>query len=535
MDELADGRRTWKDLCRNEVPRVGPNGVLIGPWGDAIAAAVRCEQTGQMFRFADGPAGQVLAYLQNKGHGKYMKAADATEAAAKNVCRPSAPPGRDTRPVCKYGPSCYRKNPDHLKEFAHPWLEGGSAGGYTGAGASPSAGPGGGYPKGKGGGKGGGKSAGGAPVVTTQVRCYSCGSVFVCGVPPGTASGAKIQVGCPTCSAVNECRAPAGADAAPVAAAHVGGPPPKVSGRQRAVLIGINYFGTRAQLRGCINDVKNMHRLLTETFGWNSRDIRTLTDDDPKNLPTRANIERAMHWLADGARTGDVLFFHFSGHGAQKEDPHGYEEDGMNETILPLDFERAGQMSDDEIGDILVKPLREGVKLVSVMDCCHSGTGLDLPFCWTGRQWREETNPYHSLGDVQMFSGCEDDDTSSDASTAYGAAGGAMTTAFCDVLRSNPCPTYPQLMSQLHGSLRRRGFSQRPQLTSSQRFDIDRPFILSDILPNMNAQTGRIFRRKFPPRPRPMQGPLADMLGLGVAVLGGMVMGDIIGDLLFGL
>lgn len=27
------------------------------------------------------------------------------------------------KPVCKYGASCYRKNPDHLKRFAHPGRE----------------------------------------------------------------------------------------------------------------------------------------------------------------------------------------------------------------------------------------------------------------------------------------------------------------------------------------------------------------------------------------------------------------------------
>jgi hypothetical protein len=46
---------------------------------------------------------------------------------------------------------------------------------------------------------------------------------------------------------------------------------------------------------------------------------------------------------------------------------------------------------------------------MALLDSCHSGTGLDLPFTWQPRQggWREETNPYHSLGDVQMISGCE--------------------------------------------------------------------------------------------------------------------------------
>jgi len=171
------------------------------------------------------------------------------------------------------------------------------------------------------------------------------------------------------------------------------------------------------------------------------------------------------------------------------------------------------------------------------MDCCQSGTGLDLHSAWNPRRgWREETNPFHTLGDVQLFSGCEDDDTSSDASTAYGAAGGAMTTAFCDVLRQNPGGlTYAQFMQHLTSVIHRRGFSQHAQLTSSQRFEFDRPFLLDDIIPNSNASIGRIFRRKFPPCPRQMQGPLADMLGLGAAVVGGLVLGEVAGDLAGGL
>ena len=27
------------------------------------------------------------------------------------------------KPVCKYGASCYRKNPDHFKQFSHPGRE----------------------------------------------------------------------------------------------------------------------------------------------------------------------------------------------------------------------------------------------------------------------------------------------------------------------------------------------------------------------------------------------------------------------------
>merc|ERR1719410_290892 len=136
----------------------------------------------------------------------------------------------------------------------------------------------------------------------------------------------------------------------PVAAPKATGRQPKLSGRRRALLVGINYVGTRAQLRGCINDVRNMRSLLTQTFGWDPNTIRTLTDDGRgHSAPTRANIQESLRWLAEGARPGDTLFFHFSGHGAQQEDPHGYEEDGMNETILPVDFKNSGMITDDQI------------------------------------------------------------------------------------------------------------------------------------------------------------------------------------------
>lgn len=283
--------------------------------------------------------------------------------------------------------------------------------------------------------------------------------------------------------------------------------------RQRAVLVGINYFHTEAELRGCINDVHNMRRLLADTFGWPGSCVRTLTDDDPSRSPTRANIEDALRWLVEGVCRGDVLLFHFSGHGAQKEDPHGYEEDGMNETVCPVDFQRSGMLTDDEIGDMIVKHLPEGVRLTAVMDCCHSGTGLDLPFTWSGQSWHEETNPYHSRGDVQLFSGCEDEDTSADAMGPGGSAGGAMTTAFCDLLRSGCAGLpYAELLSRLHDVMRRRGFTQRPQLTSSQAFDHQRPFLLDDIVPNSNREIGRKFRKKFPPRPRRRGGPLYEMI-----------------------
>lgn len=59
---------------------------------------------------------------------------------------------------------------------------------------------------------------------------------------------------------------------------------------------------------------------------------------------------------------------------------------------------------------LLVQPLQSGCRLTAVMDCCHSGTGLDLPFIWnpTEFSWREELNPFFVPSDVQLFSGSVD-------------------------------------------------------------------------------------------------------------------------------
>lgn len=304
--------------------------------------------------------------------------------------------------------------------------------------------------------------------------------------------------------------------------------PPKLTGKRRALLIGCNYVGQKAELRGCINDTRSLRDLLMKTYGWKSDQIRILTDETYHCRPTRRNIENACRWLVQDAKPGDIFFFSFSGHGGQQEDPNGFEEDGMNETLLPLDFKNAGQISDDMLNQLLVQTLPSGAKLTAVIDACHSGSGLDLPFTWDMRRidWKEEVNPFHTQGDVEMFSGCTDSKTSADISGRFSKrAGGAMTTAFVEVLIKDPCPTYPILLSRLHQILQHKGFRQRPVLSSSQAFDFKRPFLLDDIIPNQNKRLGRIFRRKFKPTPNKMTLNTLNQIGaLDIAYVGTSLM-----------
>lgn len=100
----------------------------------------------------------------------------------------------------------------------------------------------------------------------------------------------------------------------------------------------------------------------------------------PSRVPTKENLRMAMRWLVSGCENGDSLVFHFSGHGVQRLDPSGDEVDGFDEALCPLDFEANGTIVDDEINETLVQPLPRGVKLHALVDACHSGTVLDLPY-----------------------------------------------------------------------------------------------------------------------------------------------------------
>lgn len=154
---------------------------------------------------------------------------------------------------------------------------------------------------------------------------------------------------------------------------------PEPSGRFRALLVGINYVGSSCELRGCHNDVDTMQRYLM-TQGYEDGDMRVMLDDGDHEEPTLAKMIEGFQWLVDGAASGDSLFFHYSGHGAQQRDDDGDEADGKDECLCPVDFQAAGLLIDDTCFKYLVAPLQRGVSLTCVMDCCHSGSILDLPY-----------------------------------------------------------------------------------------------------------------------------------------------------------
>ena len=304
-----------------------------------------------------------------------------------------------------------------------------------------------------------------------------------------------------------------------------------LNGKRKALFIGINYFGTQSELRGCINDVKNIKTFLEEQYKLD--EVLVLTDDqtsDGRKMPTRENILNGFKWLKEGAKSGDSLIMHYSGHGGSVKDTNGDEEDGNDETLCPVDYASAGQILDDEIHEVLVKGIPEGVRLTAIMDCCHSQSILDLPYTYniTGdleivmndrnkgvtkilasgvkyalgeqkdgmRGLQEGFKMLISGGDgggdsaaraksvatrttdadVIMFSGCKDSQTSADANIG-GEATGAMSYALIKSLKENQHMDYTSLLRRMREILTEQ-YSQVPMMSAGRKLKLESAFTL---------------------------------------------------------
>ncbi|ODV63035.1 caspase family protein, partial [Ascoidea rubescens DSM 1968] len=297
------------------------------------------------------------------------------------------------------------------------------------------------------------------------------------------------------------------------------------SGKKKALIIGINYTGTKYQLKGCINDAHNVKKfLLRNGYSQENMVILTDTDPNPRSVPTRKNMLDAMCWLVKDASPNDSLFFHYSGHGSQVKDIDGDEDDGFDETIIPLDFEENGQILDDEMHELIVRTLPEGCRLTALFDCCHSGSALDLPYTYSTKGLIKEPNlvqeasegllevvqsflksdhesfiqtvldKFQSImnrkvkdiarektrktrtspADVIMLSGCKDEQKSSDAKIE-GKSTGAMSYAFMKVMNSGKQQSYLSLLRNIREILSGR-YKKRPQLSSSHPIDVSLKF-----------------------------------------------------------
>lgn len=153
--------------------------------------------------------------------------------------------------------------------------------------------------------------------------------------------------------------------------------------RKLALLVGINAYSSDAvgwsPLNGCVTDVQMQEELLVHRFGFNRRDIVTLIDQQA----TRSGILTAFNdHLIQQAKPGDVVVFHFSGHGSRIVDPNPCDNP-LNSSLVPIDspLPENYQTEGGEVQDIMGRSLfllmsaLQTEHVTVVLDSCYSGGG----------------------------------------------------------------------------------------------------------------------------------------------------------------
>ena len=292
--------------------------------------------------------------------------------------------------------------------------------------------------------------------------------------------------------------------------------------KKYAVLIGINYIGNDRELYGCINDSIVIRKYLIQKRGYLAKNITIIREDDPSFVyPSRVNIINKLTELVSKSANATELFFSYSGHGTYSLDVSGNDisENDIDEAYVsdvsgnkndqyivpinsitdggspikvpPTDTTKDTIISDDEIRSILGN-LNNNTPLLCIMDCCNSGTNLDLPYVYNQNGGKlqilqDNSTTYASLLGKKIYSlsGCRDDQLSTDASDVYkvmrnksdkkfsifkrNRAGGALTSTLIKILNKTRTKNFSNVYNKLIRNLQKNDYTQEPLLSSTDQ------------------------------------------------------------------
>ena len=163
----------------------------------------------------------------------------------------------------------------------------------------------------------------------------------------------------------------------------------KRTGKKRSLFIGCNYGDIHgAELKASHDDIFSMKDYVVNVHGFpENEDMMTVLLDDKKHEPpTFMNIVEAFKSLSEQSQPGDAVFVHFSGHGGRILDaPINKAVESYDEILVPSDYTDSGVIRDTLIFKTLLAPMRYGVTVTIVIDCCDTGMRLDLPYHWSTR------------------------------------------------------------------------------------------------------------------------------------------------------
>lgn len=244
-----------------------------------------------------------------------------------------------------------------------------------------------------------------------------------------------------------------------------------------AFLVGNNDYPS-SPLNGCIEDAKDFAQTLISTKVVTKKNVTVVVN------ATKDSILSGLKDLISKGKMGDLLIFYYSGHGSYVTDTHGDEKDKKDECLVPIDYDAAGFILDDEISAI-INNLAPGAILEVFLDSCFSGTATRNPTTTVSRFLPPPTEVHGEVkkrvfrGKVDakinhvLWAGCSDKQTSMELDVG-GQVRGAFTYSICKELRVTGKSTKrSKLIDKVIQSVKNMGIKdQTPQLEGSRlKFD----------------------------------------------------------------
>ena len=244
-------------------------------------------------------------------------------------------------------------------------------------------------------------------------------------------------------------------------------------GVKKALLVGINYqkdASTTNDLNGCVNDVNHLFNYITNNCYFAEKDITVLCNAQDT---TKENIQNELRDLVyfSYRNPNSELWFSYSGHGAGMFSMN--EQDKQCEVLCPSDYGTNGFIYDTWLREYFVNRLHPSTKLFILMDCCHSGTNVNLPYQLIDHKETEITTKNNALlANVIKISGCQDAQTSMESyQQDTQEFRGALTNAFIQNATEFKGTIFHVLCDNVRKDLQDKGFKQVPMLSFSQLGD----------------------------------------------------------------
>ena len=232
-------------------------------------------------------------------------------------------------------------------------------------------------------------------------------------------------------------------------------------------------IGTASQ----INDyIASISYFLNTSRNYNHIMVITL---ETLQKPTKAIIFGLIKQLLVDNQPGDELWFHYIGN----------DDMVNNVAIWPIDYEKNGFITDDELRRELIEKVRAGVNLYIVLDTVHSGKGFDQRYIYNDnstyigkhtniikynfKEWNlvqsvSENKKYtKTLGNIFILS-CSKELVEKNMFL------GGLTYSLLKVLKSNyGNMKWKHMLKDIKCVLKIRGYNQIPQLSVSKSIDLD--------------------------------------------------------------